>query len=210
MHERRAIHETRHSLDVRSWDRDWSFCNLRGYRRFVATCVDNQRVVAMKIVLVVLMCFGAIVSSVGWIVDCQNEREHAIYLAHARGLAEVVSKARQVYSRCRAAEDPLPIEFARMLIEDIDCATISIYSKYPFPSNKTGGLKDEKRVNAWEAIAVGGQKEYVNSDRGVFQYAIPDVMNASCVKCHNSHPRTPKADWEIGDVRGIIDVRINY
>lgn len=164
----------------------------------------------MKVFLAISLCFAAITTSVGWIVDSQNERERVICLAHARGLAEVVSKARQVYSKCRAAEDPLPIEFARMLINDIDGASIKIYSKYPFPSNKDGGLRTEEQKNAWKAIAEDGQKEYVNSSRGVLQYAIPDIMNASCVKCHNSHPKTPKNDWKVGDVRGIIDVRISY
>ncbi|MEM9543821.1 MAG: adenylate/guanylate cyclase domain-containing protein, partial [Cyanobacteria bacterium P01_E01_bin.42] len=33
-----------------------------------------------------------------------------------------------------------------------------------------------------------------------------DIMKASCVNCHNTHPDSPKTDWQIGDVRGIIEI----
>jgi hypothetical protein len=34
----------------------------------------------------------------------------------------------------------------------------------------------------------------------------PVIMTAGCVKCHNSHPDSPKRDWKVGDVRGIQEV----
>lgn len=36
----------------------------------------------------------------------------------------------------------------------------------------------------------------------------PIVMNRGCVQCHNSHPESPKTDWQIGDVRGIQVVTV--
>lgn len=36
----------------------------------------------------------------------------------------------------------------------------------------------------------------------------PVLMGASCVSCHNSHPESTKADWKVGDVRGIQEVTI--
>lgn len=36
----------------------------------------------------------------------------------------------------------------------------------------------------------------------------PVLMGASCVSCHNSHPESTKADWKVGDVRGIQEVAI--
>lgn len=164
--------------------------------------------VVMSMVSASLAVIGA---SVGWISETQNNRERVKCLAHARGLVQVISSSRQIYSDCRAAEDPLPIEFARRIMNSIEGASVSIYSKYPFPSNKTGGLsRDDKRLKAWTAIVDNQQKEYVDSTGGIFQYAVPDVMSRSCVECHNRHPETPKADWKVGDVRGIIDVRIRY
>ena len=38
------------------------------------------------------------------------------------------------------------------------------------------------------------------------RYAIADIMLPACVGCHNSHPETPKADWKVGDVRGVVEV----
>ncbi|KAF0248973.1 MAG: methyl-accepting chemotaxis protein [bacterium] len=31
-------------------------------------------------------------------------------------------------------------------------------------------------------------------------------MKKSCVDCHNSHPESPKRDWKIGDVRGVVEI----
>src|SRR5262245_32880303 len=34
-----------------------------------------------------------------------------------------------------------------------------------------------------------------------------DVLTGeACVSCHNSHPDSPKKDWKIGDVRGVIEI----
>ena len=32
-------------------------------------------------------------------------------------------------------------------------------------------------------------------------------MRAACVDCHNTHPDTPKFDWKVGDVRGVLEIR---
>ena len=37
----------------------------------------------------------------------------------------------------------------------------------------------------------------------------PVVMGAACVACHNSHPESPKRDWQVGDVRGIQEIAIS-
>ena len=37
--------------------------------------------------------------------------------------------------------------------------------------------------------------------------ALADRMVAdACVNCHNSHPESPKTDWKLGDVRGVLEV----
>lgn len=36
----------------------------------------------------------------------------------------------------------------------------------------------------------------------------PVIMAAACVSCHNTHPESPKRDWQVGDVRGIQEVSI--
>ena len=31
-------------------------------------------------------------------------------------------------------------------------------------------------------------------------------MKASCIVCHNSHPDSPKRDWLIGQLRGVLEI----
>ena len=34
------------------------------------------------------------------------------------------------------------------------------------------------------------------------------AVSPACVTCHNSHPESPKKDWQIGDVRGIQAITV--
>jgi hypothetical protein len=38
------------------------------------------------------------------------------------------------------------------------------------------------------------------------RYAQGQVMKESCVKCHNEHEKSPKRDWRVGDLVGILEV----
>ena len=31
-------------------------------------------------------------------------------------------------------------------------------------------------------------------------------MEAGCVSCHNTHPDSPKTNWKLGDVRGVLEI----
>ena len=31
-------------------------------------------------------------------------------------------------------------------------------------------------------------------------------MQETCVACHNTHPDSPKTDWKVGDVRGVVEI----
>src|SRR5262249_29582166 len=35
------------------------------------------------------------------------------------------------------------------------------------------------------------------------------TVAAACVRCHNTHPDSPKRDWQVGDVRGIEEFIIS-
>ena len=39
--------------------------------------------------------------------------------------------------------------------------------------------------------------------------AVPVVMGQACVSCHNTHPESPKRDWQVGDVRGIQAITVH-
>lgn len=39
--------------------------------------------------------------------------------------------------------------------------------------------------------------------------AVPVAMAEACVGCHNSHPASPRHDWQVGDVRGVEAVTVS-
>ena len=42
--------------------------------------------------------------------------------------------------------------------------------------------------------------------RPVLRYATTRRMQEACVRCHNTHDKSPKKDWKIGDVPGVLEV----
>ena len=44
--------------------------------------------------------------------------------------------------------------------------------------------------------------------RPVLRYAIARRFRQSCLGCHNNDkdPNTPKTDWKVGDVRGVVEI----
>jgi len=43
---------------------------------------------------------------------------------------------------------------------------------------------------------------------GRIRLILPIIMEGACVRCHNTHPDSPKRDWKAGDVRGIQEVSL--
>jgi len=42
----------------------------------------------------------------------------------------------------------------------------------------------------------------------VLRYAKADVMQPACLVCHNSLRGTPRSDWQVGDVRGVLEISV--
>jgi adenylate cyclase len=49
-----------------------------------------------------------------------------------------------------------------------------------------------------EFTEVGGQR--------VVRYAQARIMERTCVECHNTHPQSPRKDWQEGDARGVLEI----
>ena len=87
---------------------------------------------------------------------------------------------------------------------------IRLYSDMPFPWRKDGGAHDE--FEKWALAELRKQPDKPvwrfegEGEQQVLRYARADQLSASCVDCHNSYPGTPKKDWKIGDVRGVLEV----
>lgn len=110
---------------------------------------------------------------------------------------------------------PLPATMTRLIGEEIGKAgrggEAYLYSPYPFPWQKNGGLRDRFAQDAWEALNKNPDKPFSRFEdiAGVrtLRYASADIMRESCVGCHNAHPQSPRVGWKVGDVRGILEVR---
>jgi methyl-accepting chemotaxis protein len=87
---------------------------------------------------------------------------------------------------------------------------LSLFSAYPFP-NRADRQLDGFQQEAWNFLQRNpdqyfSRQETLNGHE-VYRVAVADRMVAeACVNCHNSHPDTPKSDWKIGDIRGVLEV----
>ena len=109
---------------------------------------------------------------------------------------------------------PLPATMIHDLGEQLsDKGTnLKLYSSYPFP-NRASRQLDGFAQEAWRAVTASPNKPYVKNELidgiphvrvGIADFMVSDV----CVNCHNSRVDTPKSDWKLNDVRGVLEVTI--
>ena len=107
---------------------------------------------------------------------------------------------------------PLPAtllhDFTELLAEED--MEIKLYSEYPFENRKDRVLNDFQKESL--SYLINNPKEIyskiIQTPMGEkFAVAIPDIFfDQTCVNCHNTRIDSPKRDWELGDVRGVIKV----
>jgi len=110
---------------------------------------------------------------------------------------------------------PLPATFIHELSEELTkkgIVTLKLYSPFPFP-NRSNRKLDTFEKNAWQALNKNPQQSFSQvqtiNNKQVVRVALADTMSQQgCVNCHNSHPDTPKNDWRLNDVRGVLEVQI--
>jgi hypothetical protein len=83
------------------------------------------------------------------------------------------------------------------------------YSDHPFPWRTDGGPRDDFERAALLRLRRSHGHETVHEfseidGQRVVRYAQARVMNRTCVECHNTHPLSPRKDWQEGDVRGVL------
>ena len=88
--------------------------------------------------------------------------------------------------------------------------TVKLYSDFPFP-NRASRQLEPFESDAWNTISRNPDEIYSKRDvidgKQVLRVAIADKMVSKvCTGCHNSHPQTPKNNWQLGDVRGILEI----
>jgi len=110
---------------------------------------------------------------------------------------------------------PLPATFIHELGEEFNnkgIMSLKLYSPFPFP-NRSNRTLDEFGKKAWQALTKDPNKSFAIAEtmKGVqvVRVALADTMSQQgCVNCHNSHPNTPKNDWQLNDVRGVLEVQV--
>jgi serine/threonine protein kinase len=85
------------------------------------------------------------------------------------------------------------------------------YSDAPFPWRTDGGPRDEFEREALRRLRQSKGHETVHeftelAGKPFVRYAQARIMERSCVECHSSHPQSPRKDWQVGDVRGVLEI----
>ena len=107
---------------------------------------------------------------------------------------------------------PLPVTMIHdlsALLTKQDTA-ISLYSKFPFPNRENRQL-DAFQQEAWDFLSKNPQESYSRTEmrdgKQVVRVAVADTMVVqACVNCHNTTAASPKKDWKLGDLRGVLEI----
>jgi signal transduction histidine kinase/AmiR/NasT family two-component response regulator len=176
--------------------------------------------------------FTTVISLFWYSAAATDKVVHSITIDAIANQAATISKFRNFYSAeivTRAKEHgmlishdykdtphtlPLPatlmIDFGKFLGQFESNTTLSVYSDQPFPWRIEERKLDNFQTEALRHFSNGGTTPYVREDirngQSILRYAQADRLQGSCVACHNSHPMSPKTDWKVGDVRGILEL----
>jgi diguanylate cyclase (GGDEF)-like protein len=112
--------------------------------------------------------------------------------------------------------DPQAIPLPATFVQDISAllkqkdTTLSLVSPYPWP-NRANRKMDNFQATAWDAFQQDSStvfsREEIRDGRRILRVAVADRMTESaCVSCHNTDSESPKKDWKLGDVRGVMEV----
>lgn len=177
----------------------------------------------------ILILFGILVGL--YVIKAKNTREAG--LSTAESIASQIKSMRSFYTKeiaprakqagmelnydydQRESVLPLPATFTHALgdqiAKDQPGMQVRLYSRYPYPHRAASETYNDFEKEALDRLEQDPETpiyELVRiEDRLSLRYGIADRMvSEGCVSCHNSHPESPKTDWKLGDVRGVIEV----
>lgn len=127
---------------------------------------------------------------------------------------------------------PLPFTFmidaGERISQDESGMQVKIYSDFPW--RPEGGPQNDFELRAIEALGLGcrtlpetentearvssksdvegrSYHEFVDvNGEPMLRYARAQIMNQSCIDCHNHHEASPKQDWIVGEVGGVLSI----
>ena len=87
---------------------------------------------------------------------------------------------------------------------------LRLYSNYPFKWRTGGGPRDEFQREALRKLEGDPTQPVIEfteyEGKPVVRYITAWVMKPNCVACHNSREDSLKRDWQVGDVRGALEI----
>ncbi len=109
---------------------------------------------------------------------------------------------------------PLPATFSLELGRRIGARgsgmQVRLYSDYPFPWRQDSGPRDAFERDALHRLRERPDQPVFRFEEfgghPVLRYATADRLREACVACHNNHPQSPRTDWKVGDVRGVLEI----
>jgi len=196
--------------------------------------VAGRRLLYERPIAVLLFLLLAAVATITWHIDRQRAALVDVQaLQSAEWMAKALAEFRTVYTsevvervrhqgitvthdyQNRKGAIPLPATLSIILGNRIGAretgAQTRLYSAYPFPGPRANaGLTDDFAKDAWRVLTNKSDIPFYRFEElggiPVLRYATADIMRSVCVDCHNTHPSSPKTDWKIGDVRGVLEV----
>jgi len=110
---------------------------------------------------------------------------------------------------------PLPATMIHNLAKILEKqgTKLKLYSAYPFPNRKDHKL-DAFGLQAWKELSNNPTQSFNRTEETeagtIVRVGIADLMvSPVCVACHNTYPQTPKNDWKLNDVRGVLEIQMN-
>jgi len=87
---------------------------------------------------------------------------------------------------------------------------VRLYSDYPWKYRKDGGPEDDFEREALVRLRENPEEPVYTFEeyqgRPVLRYAVARRLRESCLGCHNKDTNSPKMDWKVGDVRGVVEI----
>ncbi|MCK6452668.1 MAG: methyl-accepting chemotaxis protein [Alphaproteobacteria bacterium] len=144
----------------------------------------------------------------------QFQQVRAYYTANVVGKSLKAGMKANFDHKDGAGTIPLPATMMHELSADLskEGTRISLYSPYPFPNRKDRSVDDFGR-EAWEALSKVPDQPFKRVEtvdgKTTVRVGVADKLVAqACVDCHNARADSPKKDWKLGDVRGVLEVAV--
>jgi serine/threonine protein kinase len=139
---------------------------------------------------------------------------------YSRNVQAVVKANYHVNNTVPPTPDTVPLSIPETFLHNVSDqlaasnrlgVRVRLYSDYPFPWRADSCPPDPFELQALAQLRANQGKEAIHEfmemgGQRYVRYARARVMDRSCVECHNSHPQSPRTDWQVGDVRGVLEI----